>query len=185
MLTVYRVQNEVGRGPYHSWVAPNMFGPLGQHQPVPQDDFSVFRGADLDYQDRNAMDELMRPYLFGFPTLEAAKAWWSEQDLAHMAERGYNLVALPAAEVVVSDSGRQCLFQPAGPAQPVEGAPVAAVDIAAKVKAVASTVANRVGEALSFSFTYSLLITPKYDGQRLKVSVKDLTPPGPSGTLPP
>lgn len=124
MRTVYRVQNEFGRGPYQEMKAPSMWG--APHQPSPQDDFAVFEGAYafgfFPNEDGRAMSELIADYRFGFPTLEAAQAWWAPEDLRWMAKRGCHLMAIPADDVMVSDSGRQCIFKPApGPAVPVFG----------------------------------------------------------------
>lgn len=49
-------------------------------------------------------------YKFGFPSAEAATNWFGPY-LDRLAGYGYNLVQLPATEVIVSDTGKQVLFK--------------------------------------------------------------------------
>jgi hypothetical protein len=107
---VYRVQDRFGRGPYRCDdmnVAPNVDW---LRHPAPREDFEVFNCREDGWY--SAFIELIRPYKFGFPTLQAAFNWFHEDELQEMSQLGFHLVEIKAESVVVSDSGRQCIFIP-------------------------------------------------------------------------
>jgi hypothetical protein len=103
------------------------FNSDGAHQPGPAHDFSVFEGAGgWCGPDSAAMQALLRPYRFGFPSKEAAFEWFGVEGLAVLEAKGFHLCIVPAADVLVSDSGRQCVFIPAGDAVPLTPNPIPA-----------------------------------------------------------
>lgn len=107
--TVWRYQNEKGRGPYYHTI---LSWPAGYHpshlRPEPCDDFSVFAGcrfADPDFR------ELVREYEFAFPSKAAADEWFDGAATEVLQNNHFYLVEIEACEVLVSDSGRQCMFR--------------------------------------------------------------------------
>jgi hypothetical protein len=112
-VRVWRVENAEGAGPYRNDAAPPHCDGYTdpESHPAPRDDFAVFFKEEDEDGYYEARDELIAPYVFGFPTREAALRWFDDYDLAYMAERGYVLREMESDEVYVSDSGRQCMFR--------------------------------------------------------------------------
>lgn len=104
---VYRVEDANGVGPYQRR-APGMWGVDGESGPGPYGDFRWY--ADLDRACAAAAQGALGPLRFGFPTREAAVRWFGEMGLAILAESGFKLKAFRVPHAIVSDSGRQCLF---------------------------------------------------------------------------
>lgn len=76
-------------------------------RPTPERDFTPSEWTALP-------GKISRQYLFGFPTREAAMEWMGPKTLAWAKSHGYSLVQVPASRVILSRSGRQLIFVPAG-----------------------------------------------------------------------
>jgi hypothetical protein len=105
---VWRVENAYGGGPYRAGIAP--YGKPERH-PAPYDDFAALAYDPDNLLDAEAYLDLVHPYLFGFPTIAAAYAWWTREELEDLTLHGFRLERVVAAEVIVSDSGKQCMFR--------------------------------------------------------------------------
>jgi hypothetical protein len=113
--TVFRVQNDKGEGPYNTSSATRKIPKLPFYpecHPLPEEDFEVFRNQNI-YDDHMAFRELVEPYRFGFPNRYVAEQWFDSYQMCLLERHGFRLVEVPATQVVVSDSGRQCIFLPA------------------------------------------------------------------------
>jgi len=121
---VYRFENDKGEGPYQCVVRPAKSSeywpstPRADKQPDPFSDFKMFE-ADWGSWGKAAerrmvkVMRLMESYKFAFSTKKAAAEWFDEVSVRRMAKYGFRLKRKLAREVVVSDSGRQCVFKPA------------------------------------------------------------------------
>lgn len=113
-MIVYRYQNEKGEGPYRGQrICWGIWRDPARH-PTPDADFEALRlNRDaVDYfGDLDALTDLVRPYRFGFPSIEAAYAWFRSDERDTLRADGFQLHAIPAREVIVSDSGKQCMFR--------------------------------------------------------------------------
>ncbi len=101
-MTVYRVQNEIKKGPY-----------VGDHRcggwdRAFHDDFCP--GARRD--GIGSCDEEIRQYAFAFPTLEALFVWFGWELISELTRYGYEITEyqIPDNEVKVSYTRRQCAF---------------------------------------------------------------------------
>lgn len=57
------------------------------------------------------LGDLIANYLFGFPTIAAADAWFSPMEAARLRALGFRLMTVEAFDVVTSDTGKQCIFR--------------------------------------------------------------------------
>lgn len=126
-MTVYRVQNAKGEGPY-ARTAPTAVVVAGRNHyiaaqkrgeenpqpnpPVdfPPDDMKAFREAS-DYDENY---EPTNPYRFGFEKPEHADDWFGAHAMDVMKQHGYTLQQVPAQKVYRSNSGKQVFFLPYG-----------------------------------------------------------------------
>lgn len=126
-MTVYRVQNAKGEGPYGR-TAPTAVIVAGRNHyiaaqkrgeenpqpnpPVdfPPDDMKAFREAS-DYDENY---EPTNPYRFGFEKPEHAQDWFGSHAMEVMKQHGYTLQQVPAQKVYRSNSGKQLFFLPHG-----------------------------------------------------------------------
>jgi hypothetical protein len=119
-MIVYRVQNRKGVGPYGGLgreYSPDLAAcdpgahPSPEHsRPVPRNDFCSFHDGDMD-----TFSELTRggAYRYAFPSLKALFAWFSKEHLKEMAQAGFKVWRLKVDDVLVSDSGWQCIYRAA------------------------------------------------------------------------
>lgn len=101
-LTVWRVENEAGEGPYDAGATAGE-GPKGSRPGV---DFAVLP------EDEKAWWTRHRGWRFGFARKEDAVAWFGEARLKKLAEKGYRLVKKEAAIIEPSKSGMQVFYLP-------------------------------------------------------------------------
>lgn len=110
MRKVWRIEDARGLGPYNGTpgygeVYCLAIGKDRTHygtQPGPYDDFS-----------RQALESMRgSAKLFGFHTLRAAVRWFGASAIRELRKHGYYLKQVPATNVIVSHSGRQCMFTP-------------------------------------------------------------------------
>lgn len=107
-MRVYRVENEKGEGPYQadprprwaSWRVP------WDSTPAPSADFPWLR----ELREAGVYYDVLKPLHFGFPSREAAVAWFGEDGLVDLTELGFPLRVFEVCHAVVAPSGRQCLF---------------------------------------------------------------------------
>jgi hypothetical protein len=101
-MTVYRVQNANGEGPYNPTDRHDvpMNTPKGS-SPLPEDDFSA-----------NDWGIQTGEHRFGFEKPEHAKKWFGEDILNRLGTRGFALEPVKARRVYRSKSGRQVFFLP-------------------------------------------------------------------------
>lgn len=106
--TVWRVQDEMGNGPYRtaSGTVPRIAGRLGDgvySQPSPV----------LDFEHHEWMDNpSKREHIFGFEKPEDAVDWFGGANLEDLAEHGFHLQEVPAVKIYRSKSGKQVIFKP-------------------------------------------------------------------------
>lgn len=113
-LVVYRVQNEKGQGPYASTagIGHKAHAMSGHYDhPSPRTDWAIF-SDDETWRDFQAAEDLIKEYLFAFPTRRAAFRWFGKKGLEFLKDYGFELVPVRALVVSVSDSGKQCMFKP-------------------------------------------------------------------------
>ena len=124
-LTVYRVQNVWGKGPYNNtntlgltpeqekeWFKsphfnmppPSVYGSEKDIRPSPGRDFS----SDEQGFIRGGRSSL----LFGFEHPDHATAWFGEQGLAGLKRFGFSIVPVKAKKVYRSLSSKQVMFEP-------------------------------------------------------------------------
>lgn len=105
-MTVYRVQNERGQGPYEGMGIDTTWRPedYNTEDHSPEDDFSA--------KDMKALDESPAPK-FAFSHPDHATKWFSKEGLDHLAREGYTLKAIPASKVWRSKTKTQVMFHPA------------------------------------------------------------------------
>lgn len=113
-MLVYRVQNAASEGPYRNFVGFDSTDWLDPaRHPVPTRDFGALAPDDANYlDDISAFYDVVRPYKFAFPTRLAARRWFGIDGMLKLAQAGFYLVEVEAEEVLVSDSGRQCIYRP-------------------------------------------------------------------------
>lgn len=111
---VYRVENERGDGPYSCGVsnlATNEMSDLDEdgnpRWPGPFSDFRWLDELDATSDVSRIVVERMH---FGFPSPEAAERWFGKVGLAKLAQHGFTLRAYRVPHALVSDSGRQVMF---------------------------------------------------------------------------
>jgi len=102
-MTVYRVQNEKGEGPYTAKDQMDLYLPGGGRMaPSPGEDF-------LSSEPHPRYNKEMR---FGFEKPEHANNWFGNQLLDMMNARGFKLTPVKAQKVFRSKSGKQVMFIP-------------------------------------------------------------------------
>lgn len=101
-LTVWRVENAAGEGPYDSEAATGV-GPKGS---APVVDFGVRP------EDTKKWWASHRGWRFGFAHKEDAVAWFGAARLKKLAEKGYRLVKKDAALIEPSTSDMQVFYLP-------------------------------------------------------------------------
>lgn len=130
-MTVYRVQNERGEGPYQGSNPPTFDRTYGTNKnylnsPAPVDDFDdgdlhawgKRRGQLVGFATPDLKPRI--PYLFGFHKPEHATDWFGPQAMSHLAAQGYHLHEVKAKQVRSSYSGQQLMFLPHPDYQPVK-----------------------------------------------------------------
>lgn len=116
-LVVFRVQDAHGCGPYRPKCCPRCPADISDSDrydktPIPREDFKWgYYDPNLTFIDLPYLMQLYG-YKFAFPTRAAALEWFGYDNLKAMERFGWELVPVPAIDVVVSDSGRQCIFKP-------------------------------------------------------------------------
>lgn len=103
-LTVYRVQNEHGDGPYGNMGALDNSHDNPSAQPDPDEDFSL--------QDNYAAGIQKSKPLYAFKKPEDAEAWFGRPALDRMKKKGFELKPVLASRAWISDSGKQVVFHP-------------------------------------------------------------------------
>jgi hypothetical protein len=99
-LTVWRIENEKGEGPYSAG-ATSGAGPASS---VPERDFPT--GSDPDWFKKH------RGWRFGYRTKQDAIEWFGLRRLEMLARKGYHLVQKPASIYEPSTTGRQVIYLP-------------------------------------------------------------------------
>lgn len=99
--TVFRVENAEGHGPYN----PDMPTELRQK-------LAAVYPADEHPRPTGSSDfgAVPKDLVFGFPSRDAAEAWFGKDGLRVLAENGYPLKEFPAKDVKIGVSGAQVLF---------------------------------------------------------------------------
>ena len=111
-MYVYRMENKQGRGPYDSisdWMEEDHVRETGR--PGPWED---------ELMNELRVLEKYGEVLFACPTLDAAHAWFTEQERYNLAQRGFMINRVPVKEITVDDdtypamvvgeSECQCIF---------------------------------------------------------------------------
>jgi hypothetical protein len=108
-MTVYRVQDAEGRGPYAQAAVPEGLWGNTRTTPAPHRDFIDDPQAynALDREEGNARG------LFGFERPEDADAWFGRAGMNKLRVAGFDVVPRRASRVHRSMSGKQVLFTPA------------------------------------------------------------------------
>lgn len=101
-LTVWRIENEQGKGPYTSGGARGQ----GPERSLPIQDFPTAGDAPAEWWERH------RGWRFGFRTKQDALAWFGPHRLEALARKGYRLVPKQAALYEPSSTGRQIIYMP-------------------------------------------------------------------------
>src|ERR1017187_9926137 len=112
-MTVYRVQNEEGRGPYSlSWKDPNgdkvreaLNSTPWSYQTYPQQDF-------INKEWRDNPEQELGHLKFAFASPKHADKWFGGDGLAKLSELGFKVAPVKATKVYRSKSGRQLAFIP-------------------------------------------------------------------------
>jgi hypothetical protein len=104
-ITIYRVQNEKGEGPYTTDTYLKG-APDSKQQPSPMDDFAE---EILAMPPQKSIK--LRHYRFGFENQQKAKEWFGN-DLEKLKPLGFNLVPVKASKVYKGRSGKQIIFIP-------------------------------------------------------------------------
>lgn len=103
-MTVYRVQDIVGRGPYrpgfsHRWSDPN-----GPDNPP----WWVEIGETIESAHARCNDPTMH-YGCGFDTLDQLHAWFNSRDLRNLDRLGFKMVRI-VPDVIVARTPSQVVF---------------------------------------------------------------------------
>jgi hypothetical protein len=116
-ITVYRIEDNQGQGPYQGEIRPKGYWPskaykLGRvktipdvARPGPTDDF-----VDSDRHESAFNESGNGKPLFGYRRPQDAIAWWGKKGLDYLASHGYHLRAVPASKAWLSSSKRQIMF---------------------------------------------------------------------------
>lgn len=110
MMTVYRVENDAGEGPYWAsarpvWRAERVYDKRGYKHPSPLDDFPWLEDLHATLGER-----ILARFHFAFPSVRAAVRWFGAAGLRELAACGFTLRAYEVPCALVSSSGRQCMF---------------------------------------------------------------------------
>lgn len=115
-VTVYRVQNAKGEGPYHTESYRELLSIMTslptRRTPGPEEDFPK---KDLKETSSDADPYYFFPkreIRFGFHSPEAAQKWFGKEALASLAERGFRLTPVKAKKAWISKTKRQVMFIP-------------------------------------------------------------------------
>jgi hypothetical protein len=108
-VTVYRVQNENGEGPYNS--DPKIYSKVmsltsRNYTPPPWDDFPPSESGQLHF------DKGKQKLRFAFEKPEHAYNWFGPKALDTLKEHGFAITPIKAKKVYRSDSGAQLMFEP-------------------------------------------------------------------------
>lgn len=98
--TVYRVENEVGEGPYHT----------DDEHGVDLNQGQTF-DAKRDFAE-HPKEHAGRKLLYGFEHPSHAATWFGDDGLSELENQGYTISAVPASKVYRSATGSQVLFEP-------------------------------------------------------------------------
>lgn len=116
---VYRVENELGEGPYGmtrtlGQVVSRAAGAFGEEgdsylrQPPPSEDFPEEESGLLT----DPMKKPHNPLRFGFESPEHAINWFGQNSLHVLQQHGFNIKKVPASKVYRSKTGKQVMFIP-------------------------------------------------------------------------
>lgn len=104
-ITIYRIENENGLGPYYG----NTFGPL--ERMIFKHNMSDLHPGSEDFV-LESEPENIEQYVFGFQTLEQLKSWF-EGFISEVEYLGYKIVQfqIDESKIIVGKSGRQIIFR--------------------------------------------------------------------------
>ena len=112
MITVWRMQNAAGRGPYRGSWDWQTRDHLTMTHPGPEQDFPKHEWLPILRAYDNADEGPNGTFRFGFATKEQAEAWFDPTEMSNLHHTGFELVELEAAEIL-AQSDKQLVFLPA------------------------------------------------------------------------
>jgi hypothetical protein len=108
-MTVYRVQNNKGEGPYKANHPTNQFDVSRTLMMLPEKN-TPYPDEDYSFQERHEMDQA--PHRYGFDSVKGAEDWFGGEGLSNLARFGYSLVPVKASKVYRGKTGKQIVFVP-------------------------------------------------------------------------
>ena len=116
-MTVYRVQNAEGKGPYANMDMGTVGARPSDRRPDPRKDFSDDYGASKVLEANRRGNGVGSEHLFGFERPEHAHEWFGREKMRKLRMMGYDVVPVQAKKVHRAMSGKQVLYEPFGKAE--------------------------------------------------------------------
>jgi hypothetical protein len=104
-ITVFRVENEEGKGPYTSTREPCLLDAHsddGKH-PLPYED-GVF-AYEIDQYSKDA-----RKHSYGFPSVESVSNWFNDEELVWLSQEGFSINTYEVSQKHVRQGKMQLAF---------------------------------------------------------------------------
>lgn len=113
-MIVYRIENEIGNGPYvncpFSWIVTNHSDK--NHPPLTKDNFHLYFHDYKEEYWTNMESSPLKNYIFGFDSLEKLNQWFCEKEIENLKKLNYNIqkYEIDYEFVLEGESKKQVMF---------------------------------------------------------------------------